>query len=352
MMTIENVTSLVRPNIASLKPYSSARGEFLGDNKILLDANENPFDMWDMENINRYPDPLQMDVKQRIASIKGIKAEEIFLGNGSDEAVDLIMRCFCEPAIDRIAIFEPTYGMYSVCATVNNIGVEKFLLKDDFGIDADDFLSKVSNSVKVAFICNPNNPTGNIQRIDVIEKILSQFNGLVVVDEAYIDFCSDESVVKLINKYPNLIVIQTFSKAWGLAGARIGLAIANYQVISFLNKIKFPYNVGVPSLQLLRNALKNKSVPRKFIQQIVSEREKLKEKLMQLPFILKVYPSQTNFLLAKTKDAKRIHSYLLENNIVVRNRSHEPLCSNCIRITVGTPAENQILIETLKKLNL
>ncbi|QKG81232.1 histidinol-phosphate transaminase [Tenuifilum thalassicum] len=349
---MENVTSLVRPNIASLKPYSSARSEFTGENKILLDANENPFELWEMEKINRYPDPLQTNVKQIIAQIKGIKPEQLFIGNGSDEAVDLIIRCFCEPASDRIAIFEPTYGMYSVCATINNIGVEKYLLKDDFCIDADSFLNRVTKDVKVVFICNPNNPTGNSQKFGVIEQILSEINGLVVVDEAYIDFCSDKSVVSLVNRYPNLIVLQTFSKAWGLAGARIGLAIANRQIISILNRVKFPYNIGKPSLQILKNSLSNKALMEKFIAQITGERQNLYEQLKQFSFITMVYPSEANFLLVKTTNAQKIYTYLLDKNIVVRNRSHEPLCSNCLRITVGTPAENQILIETLKKLNL
>lgn len=351
-MTTDNVISMLRPNIASLKPYSSARGEFKGNNKTLLDANENPFEMWEMESINRYPDPLQIDAKQKIAAIKEVNADQIFIGNGSDEAVDLILRCFCKPAIDRVAVFEPTYGMYSVCAAVNDVGVDKFVLKDDFSIDVDDFLLNVSSSVKVVFICNPNNPTGNTQKIGTVEKILSQFEGLVVVDEAYIDFCEEKSAVSLINSFPNLIVLQTFSKAWGLAGARVGLAIANSQIVDILNKVKFPYNVSVPSLQILNKALKNKSMRDKFILQIVKERKLLKEQLERMPFISMVYPSEANFLLVKTKDAKRIYLHLLDNNIVVRNRSHEPLCQNCLRITVGKPTENQLLVETLKKLQL
>lgn len=348
MMTVDKTLKLIRPNIAKLEPYSSARNEYSGSNAILLDANENPYTIIDDEQgINRYPDPLQRRAKEKIATLKGINPSQIFLGNGSDEAVDLIIRTFCEPVTDSIALFVPTYGMYKVCAEINNVRVKQFLLNDDFSINLNHFFEGISPDIKVVFICSPNNPTGNAQSAETIEKILSQFNGIVLVDEAYIDFCPDKTNLNLIDKYPNLIILQTFSKAWAMAGARIGLAFGHQNIIEILNKVKFPYNIGLPSLKVLDRALEKKSSSKIIINQIVEEREILKMKLQALACVERVYPSDSNFLLVKTTDAHSIYQYLLANNIVVRNRSHEPLCDNCLRITVGKPEENQRLTETL-----
>ncbi|HDP75403.1 MAG TPA: histidinol-phosphate transaminase [Bacteroidales bacterium] len=349
MMTIDKTLNLIRPNIARLQPYSSARIEFTGSNTILLDANENPYSFINEEmEINRYPDPLQRFAKEKIALLKQVEPNRVFLGNGSDEAVDLIIRCFCEPAKDSIALFAPTYGMYSVCAAINNVAVRQFLLNDDFSININQFFDNLSTDTKVVFICSPNNPTGNAQPIETIEQILSQFNGIVVVDEAYIDFYSGKSTSSLLEKYPNLIVLQTFSKAWAMAGARIGIAFAHQNIIKILNKVKFPYNIGVPSLKVLERALEKTASAKMLVNQIIDEREMLKMKLQALPCVEKVYPSDTNFLLVKTNDANSIYRYLLSRMIVVRNRTNEPLCENCLRITVGKPEENQRLIAILK----
>lgn len=348
MMTLSETLELVRPNITRLKPYSSARNEFTGGNAILLDANENPYNLWNDDlTVNRYPDPLQREAKLKIAKIKGISPEQIFLGNGSDEAVDLLIRCFCEPLTDSIAIFSPTYGIYSVCADVNNVQVKEFILNNDFSINLQQFFNGISPSTKVVFICSPNNPTGNAQPIETIEQILSKFRGIVVVDEAYIDFCPEKTSLSLLNRYPNLVVLQTFSKAWAMAGARIGIAFANPKIIATLNKVKFPYNIGVPSLSVLSRAIEQYSNTKSLISQIVSERELLRLRLQQLSCVKMVYPSDSNFLLVKTTDANSVYNYLLNNGIVVRNRTHEPLCNNCLRITVGKPYENSKLIQIL-----
>lgn len=352
MMSIEQVQSLIRPNILGLKPYSSARNEYAAQDAILLDANENPFQVWEQEKINRYPDPLQRRAKDKIARIKGVAPEQLFLGNGSDEAVDLIIRCFCEPATDSIAIFTPTYGMYAVCAEVSNVRINPFSLKKDFSIDAPYFLSNVGPDVKVVFICNPNNPTGNTQQPEIMEQIIAGFKGIVVVDEAYIDFCPEKSVVELLHKYPNLIVLQTFSKAWALAGARIGIAIANPAIIQILNKVKFPYNIGLPSLKALEYALErplNKDI---YIDEIIRERGRLIEELQAVRCVEKVFPSDANFLLVKTISADTVYKELLSNGIVVRNRSREPLCEGCLRLTVGTPSENQKLVDVIKTIRV
>ncbi len=353
MMTVDKTLSLLRPNIANLEPYSAARNEYAELNSILLDANENPYNIWEEDiEVNRYPDPLQNEAKKMIASIKKVNPEQIFLGNGSDEAVDLIIRCFCEPSNDSIGIFVPTYGMYSVSATINNVGVKTFLLNNNFSINPKSFQKNITPDVKVIFICSPNNPTGNCQELETIEEIVSNFTGIVAVDEAYVDFSGKTSSISLLPKYPNLIVLQTFSKAWALAGIRVGVAIANQQIIQVLNKVKFPYNIGVKSLYTLEKALKNQSSANVFISKIVAERENVRKELGQITAIEQVYPSDSNFLLVKTKNAKAIYNHLLKSGIVVRNRSKEPLCDNCLRITVGTHSENQKLIETLKTFKL
>jgi histidinol dehydrogenase len=339
-----------RSNIANLKPYSSARSECNAQGLTLLDANENPEVLPGIHlEYNRYPDPLQKDIKKRIAEIKKVSENQIFLGNGSDEAVDLLIRCFCNPKTDAIATFTPTYGMYSVCASINDIKVKEYRLNDDFAIYVDEFLDSVTSDVKVVFICNPNNPTGNTQNLDDIIKIIEEFDGIVVVDEAYIDFCEDKTLLPYLNQYPNLVILQTFSKAWGLAGARLGLAFASTEIIGVLNKVKFPYNVGKPSLTVLDNALKNYQTVKEKITNLIAERKFLAKELSQLSTVVKVYPSESNFLLVKTNNADLIYNQLLDNGIVVRNRSKEPGCDGCLRITVGSEVENRSLIEILKK---
>lgn len=348
MMTLKETLDMLRPNIAGLKPYSSARNEFHGSNAILLDANENPYNpRYSMLAVNRYPDPFQRKAKEKIAGIKGVRPEQIFLGNGSDEAVDLIIRCFCEPSTDSIAIFTPTYGMYSVCAAINNVEVKQFLLNNDFSININQFFNGLSPNIKVVFICSPNNPSGNTQSLESIEQVVSRYRGIVVVDEAYIDFCPEKTSINLITRYPNIIVLQTFSKAWAMAGARIGVAFANQLLIDTLSKVKFPYNIGLPSLRILDKAIEKSSSSKIYINKIIDEREKVRLKLQKLPFVKMVYPSDSNFLLVKATDANAIYKHLLGNGIVVRNRSHEPLCENCLRITIGRPDENQKLMQTL-----
>lgn len=350
MMTLSETLELLRPNIVRLKPYSSARNEFTGGNAILLDANENPYNPLNNDiTVNRYPDPMQREAKLKIAKIKEVAPEQIFLGNGSDEAVDLIIRCFCEPSTDSIAIFSPTYGMYSVCAEVNNVQVNEFILNNDFSINLGQFLNGISPGTKVVFICSPNNPTGNAQPVETIEQIVSKFRGIVVVDEAYIDFCPEKTTLNLLNQYPNLVVLQTFSKAWAMAGARIGIAFADPEIIASLNKVKFPYNIGLPSLSVLFRAIEQYSNTKLYINQIISERELLRLRLQQLSCVEMVYPSDSNFLLVKTTDANSVYNHLLNNGIVVRNRTNEPLCKNCLRITVGKPYENNKLIEILNR---
>ncbi len=339
-----------RSNIANLTPYSSARSECNAQGLTLLDANENPEVLPCIPlEYNRYPDPLQMDIKKRIAEIKKVSENQIFLGNGSDEAVDLLIRCFCNPRTDAIATFTPTYGMYSVCAAINDVKVKKYRLNGDFAINVDEFLASVTSDVKVVFICNPNNPTGNTQNLSDIIRIIEEFDGIVVVDEAYIDFCTDKTLLPYLNQFPNLVILQTFSKAWGLAGARLGLAFASTEIIDVLNKVKFPYNVGKPSLAVLDNALKNYKTVKEKIANLIDKREHLAKELSKLPTVVRVYPSESNFLLVKTTNADLIYNQLLDNGIVVRNRSKEPGCEECLRITVGSEVENKRLIEIFKK---
>ena len=339
-----------RSNIANLKPYSSARSECNAQSLTLLDANENPDVLPSVPlEYNRYPDPLQKDIKKRIAEIKKVSENQIFLDNGSDEAVDLLIRCFCNPKTDAIATFTPTYGMYSVCAAINDVKVKEYRLNDDFAINVDEFSDSVTSDVKIVFICNPNNPTGNTQNLSDIIRIIEEFDGIVVVDEAYIDFCADKTLLPYLIQYPNLVILQTFSKAWGLAGARLGLAFASTEIIDVLNKVKFPYNVGKPSLAVLDNALKSYKTVKEKITNLSDERKFLAKELSKLSTVVRVYPSESNFLLVKTINADLTYNQLLDNGIVVRNRSKEPGCEDCLRITVGNEVENRRLIEILKK---
>ena len=342
-----NLELLVRKNIFNLKPYSCARDEFKGEASVYLDANESPYNC----NYNRYPDPLQEKLKERISQIKKINPERIFLGSGSDEAIDLIFRIFCEPAIDNVVAIEPTYGMYKVCADINNVEYRKVLLDENFQPDAEQLLSSADENTKVIFLCSPNNPTGNLLNRSEMQKILERFSGIVVIDEAYIDFSDQPSWLYELDKYPNLIVLHTFSKSWGLASLRCGMAFASEEIISFFNKVKYPYNLSSLVQDTILGQLdignENKE---QWVKDILAERKNLSAALKNLPLVEKIYHSDANFLLVKVTDSNGIYQYLVDNGIIVRNRNSVTLCGNCLRITVGTDKENEILIDSLKML--
>lgn len=341
-----NIASLLRKNIATLKPYSSARDEFKGEADVFLDANENPYP----SPYNRYPDPLQRRVKEKLSEIMEVPPSQIFLGNGSDEAIDLLMRAFCEPNQDSILITEPTYGMYSVCAEINAVNVQQVLLTPEFDIDLDAFPNTFDATTKIIFLCSPNNPTGNMLNKEKIREVLKRFYGLVVIDEAYIDFARDKSFVHELKKYPNLIVLQTFSKAWGLAGLRLGMCFASEEIISILNKIKYPYNVNIRTQELALDAMENKYRKDIWVEEILIQRDKLAKELKSLKIVERVFHSDANFLLVQVKDASNSYHQLMERGIIVRDRSKVMLCYNCLRITVGTPEENDRLIEAMRNL--
>ncbi len=344
-----NLDSLVRENIKKMTPYSSARHEFTGNASIFLDANENSYGSPLPDNFNRYPDPLQMAVKEKLSNIKGVPAQNIFLGNGSDEAIDLLYRIFCEPRHDNAIIFPPTYGMYEVCAEMNDVKVKKVNLTKDYQLDIDAIEAAIDPSTKLIFICSPNNPTGNsINRADV-EIILNNFDGIVVIDEAYINYAKQKTFIAELTEYPNLVVMQTLSKAWGLAGLRLGMAFASKPIIDLMNKVKYPYNINTATQLLVLEALENISWVNDHIATTVVERENLKKELLNLSFTEDVFPSEANFLLAKMKDAKNIYEQLCQKGIIVRDRSKVVLCEDSLRITVGTPDENKQLIEELSK---
>lgn len=341
-----NIDTFVRDNIRTMKPYSSARDEFKGEAEIFLDANENPYPT----NYNRYPDPLQLQVKKKLGKLKGASSENIFLGNGSDEGIDLLIRAFCEPNRDSILITEPTYGMYAVCAEVNAVNIQKVTLTEDFDLDIDSILEEVDSTTRIIFLCSPNNPTGNLLSRGKIIEILTNFNGIVVIDEAYIDFSKSKSFVKSLKQFPNLVVLQTFSKAWGLAALRLGMAFASKAIIDVLNKIKYPYNVNIVTQQVALATLKKPERKDKAVKEIIKERKQLAKELNKLRITEYVYPSDSNFLLARVTDAPGIYRWLMNKKIIVRDRSKVTLCNNCIRITVGTPSENKRLIKALKKI--
>jgi histidinol-phosphate aminotransferase len=347
MFDLEN---LVRENIRRLVPYSSARKEFTGAAQIFLDANENSFGSPLAENYNRYPDPLQVKIKEKIAKIYGVNQSEIFVGNGSDEAIDLLFRIFCEPRTDSVLICPPTYGMYEVSADINDIEVKKVNLTEDFQLDLPAIEKAFDERTKIVFVCSPNNPTGNSFPRTQILELAKNFAGIVVVDEAYVHFSSEKSLTNEIKNYPNLVVLQTFSKAWGLAGLRVGLAFAGEEIIRLFNKVKPPYNVSQIAQETILKALENKEQVEKTIRQIIGEREKLIENLRALSFVTRIYPTDANFVLVKTSDAEKIYKFLLDEKIVVRNRNNVELCAGCLRITVGTPAENKSLLEALGKI--
>jgi histidinol-phosphate aminotransferase len=347
-MTEFNLDSILRNNVKKLVPYSSARSEFEGDAQIFLDANENSLGSTLGNNFHRYPDPLQKQLKQKLCAIKNVPVENIFVGNGSDEAIDLLIRAFCNPGIDNILIFPPTYGMYEVSAEINDIAINKVLLTNSYQLDIKAIKEGIDNNTKIIFVCSPNNPTGNLLNTASIEWLLKNFNGIVVVDEAYIDFTGTQSWSQRLNEFPNLVVLQTLSKAWGLAGLRIGFAYSSKEIIHVFNKIKPPYNISEATQQLALQALQNEQKAKEKTNVLVQQRERLLEEFKQFDFITTIYPSDANFILVKVDDAKKLYQYLIAKTIVVRNRSSQPLCENSLRITVGTPGENDVLITALK----
>jgi histidinol-phosphate aminotransferase len=342
---------LVRGNIKQLVPYSSARSEFAagGVKNIFLDANENAFGSPLPANLNRYPDPLQRHVKERIAEINKVRPAQIFIGNGSDEAIDLLFRIFCTPGVDEAIICPPTYGMFEVSAAINGVSVKRCDLTPGFGLDLERIKDAWSDRTKIIFLCSPNNPTGNLLAVAEIEEIVRTFDGIVVVDEAYIHFANAPSLVQKLDSFPNLVVLQTFSKAWGLAGLRVGLAFASESIIDLFNKVKPPYNVSQIAQDLLIEAIENREVIDRNIRSIISEREDLARDLPAYRFVEKVYPSAANFLLIKASAAHDIYNFLLNESIVVRDRSRVMLCEGCLRITVGTPDENRMLLGALER---
>jgi histidinol-phosphate aminotransferase len=346
-----NLNELVRPNIRELVPYSSARDEFKGEARVFLDANENSLGSPLLKWYNRYPDPLQWEVKQKLSAIKGIAPEHIFLGNGSDECIDVLLRAFCEPGMDNIVIVPPTYGMYEVSAQINNVQVKKVPLTPDFQLDLPAMEEAVDDFTKMIFICSPNNPTGNSIERGAIEALLNNYFGIVVLDEAYINFSRQRSFVPDLVDYPNLVVLQTLSKAWGLAALRVGMAFASKEIIHIMSKIKPPYNINQASQELVLKALDEVEQVNEMIRVLVQERGRLEQAFNAMDLVEKVYPSDANFLLVKVKEAKKIYQYLLQRGIVVRDRSSVILCDNCLRITVGTERENNELLTAFEKYN-
>lgn len=345
---MKTLQDIVRPNIWSLKPYSSARDEYKGfDAKVFLDANENPYNA----PFNRYPDPLQGEVKHLLAPIKGVGEENIFLGNGSDEAIDLVFRIFCEPGVDNVVSIAPTYGMYEVCADVNNVEYRAVPLRMDgeenFRFCADDLLNVVDEHTKAVFLCSPNNPTGACLCREELMKVLNGFEGMVVVDEAYADFMEETSFLRLLNEYPRLIVLQTFSKAWACAGIRLGMAFASPEVIALYNKVKYPYNVNVLTQREAIATLTDYQCIIAWVEELKAERTRLMEALEEYPDTEHIYPTDANFVLVRVRDAQALYDYLLTQGIIVRNRHRVQLCQNCLRITVGIREENDALMEAM-----
>lgn len=347
-----DLNALIRPNIRKMVPYSSARDEFKGNANIFLDANENSLGSPLIKWYNRYPDPMQWDLKKKLSAIKGIAPEHIFIGNGSDEPIDLLFRAFCEPGMDNVIVCPPTYGMYEVSANINNVAVKKVPLTPQFQLDLEGLEEAIDLHTRIIWLCSPNNPTGNALYRDDIEMILNNFEGLVVVDEAYVNFSRHRSFIPDLGDYPNLVVLQTMSKAWGLAALRIGMAFAGKEIIDVFNKIKPPYNISQPTQELALLALDNMEDVNEMIRILVAEREKLVAALVNLPQVIDVYPSDANFLLVKTIEAKKIYAFLTEKGIVVRDRSSVILCDDCLRITIGTPHENEQLLEAISSFKI
>ena len=338
-----NILNIVRDSIKGIKPYSSARDEFSGNADVYLDANENPY----ATKVNRYPDPMQVELKTVIAKIHDIALDELFLGNGSDEVIDLCYRAFCEPGKDRVVAISPSYGMYAVSAEINNVQLDHFLLSNDFSLDVERLID-YAQGAKFIFLCSPNNPTGNtIPKTDIV-AICRAFNGLVILDEAYIDFSTEASLIPLINQFSNLLICQTFSKAYGMAGIRLGKAFGDKSIIAWLNKIKPPYNLGTLTIDFALNALKNTTHFEIQKEEIMRERINMFDFLSNCPAILKAFPSEANFILVRVENANDLYAKMMKKGIIVRNRSNQPLCENCLRITIGTPQENESVKEFLK----
>jgi histidinol-phosphate aminotransferase len=343
---MKQLQDLVRTNIWSLAPYSSARNEYSGHvAKVFLDANENPYNA----PYNRYPDPMQEDVKVALSKVKGVAPENIFLGNGSDEAIDLPYRIFCNPGIDNVVAIEPTYGMYKVCADINDIEYRPVLLDDDFQIQADRLLAATDEHTKLIWLCTPNNPTGNNLDHNEIVKVIEQFQGIVIIDEAYGDFSSQESFRQALRKYPNIIVLNTMSKAWGCAAIRLGMAFAAKEIIDIFNKVKYPYNVNLLTQRQALEALKDPYQVDSWVRTLLRERTRMIDAFKMLPICEHIYPTAANFVLMKVNDAQRIYDYLVERGIIVRNRTRIQLCLNCLRITIGTKTENNELLAALRQ---
>jgi histidinol-phosphate aminotransferase len=347
---IMKITELIRPNIKNVQPYSSARLEYSGTEGIFLDANENALGSVTAAKLNRYPDPLQKDIKTKLAGIKSLRQEQIFVGHGSDEAVDLLIRVFCEPGRDSLMIFPPTYGVYAFFSQVNNVEISEVPLTPDFQLDVSRILKILNPRHKLLFICSPNNPTANTMRSRDVQKIVDHFKGIVVIDEAYIDFCPQKTYLSWLKKYPRLVILQTFSKAWGLANVRLGMAYADPQIIKVMNNIKYPYNVSGLTQQLIGQALASAYRKDRLVARILRQRHYLQRELAMIPLVEEVYPSDANFILIRVRDAGLIHRTLLAKNIIIRDRSQVTGCYNCLRITVGTAAENRILISALKEM--
>lgn len=343
---MRTIKELVRPNIWSLAPYSSARNEYSGHvAHVFLDANENPFN----GPYNRYPDPLQENLKEKLSEVKNVPAENIFLGNGSDEAIDLVYRCFCEPKKDNVVAICPTYGMYEVCANINDVEYRNVMLDEDYQITADKLLAACDANTKAIWICSPNNPSGNNINNDEIEKVIENFDGIVVVDEAYIDFSKQKTFSRYINsETSNVIVLQTMSKAWGSAAIRLGMAFAKKEIIGIFNKVKYPYNVNMLTQEQAMKRLKDTQPVEQWINILLQERGRTMEAFGELPICEKIYPTDANFFLAKVKDAQKAYDYLVDKGIIVRNRTRISLCNNCLRITIGTREENNELIGALR----
>jgi len=344
-----SINNIIRKNIANLTPYSSARDEFKGEASVYLDANENAYGSPLEQQYNRYPDPLQYKVKKRLSDIKGVPPRNIFLGNGSDEAIDILFRSFCNPGVDNVILVPPTYGMYEVSANINDVETKKVLLTQEYQLNMEGIAEAIDKNTKLIFICSPNNPTGNSINRDDIETLLANFNGLVVVDEAYINFSRQKTFIQELTEYANLVVLQTLSKAWGLAGLRVGMAFASEEIIEVMNKVKPPYNINEASQELTLLALQNVDQVNGWIKETLAQRDKLVLTLKDFDFVLDIYPSDANFILVKTTDPKGIYNFLVNKGIIVRDRSKIDLCEGSLRITVGTPAENDILLNTLQE---
>jgi histidinol-phosphate aminotransferase len=341
-----NLNNLLRENIKNLQPYSSARDEYSGEAMVFLDANENPFN----QPYNRYPDPHQRELKEKIANLKEVQPAQIFLGNGSDEPIDLLIRAFCEPRINNILTINPSYGMYQVAAGVNDVEVRKVSLNNNFDLDAGELLKQADKNSRIVFLCSPNNPSGNCLLKEAMLEVIMNFRGIVVLDEAYIDFSPGKSLLPEINDHPNLVILQTFSKAWGMAGIRLGMAFASPEIISALSKIKYPYNLNILTQQKAIELTGNREQVEEWISQIIQEREKLILRLKDLPYTEKIFHTDANFVLVKMRDARGIYELLKEKGVIVRDRSKVHLCEGSLRITVGSAEENDHLIKTLTKI--